>query len=316
MAPDPAPALAVTYREKVRPFIDLVDELRASGLDRDVTLPSVVVIGDQSAGKSSCLEAMSGVQLPRGSGIVTRCPLELRLKKSQDPESPWKGYIHYHFEGDRDETGWKLTDPSDVGEAVRKAQNNLAGDSHGISPRLITLDVESPDIPDLTLIDLPGIARIAVDGQPPDIGDQIKDLIKEYIQKDETIILAVVPCNVDIATTEALQMAKDVDPTGSRTLGVLTKPDLIDRGTENTIVDIVNNQKYPLKKGYTIIRCRGQEDINENVTLSEAMEKEERFFKTHEHFKLPYHEKKTGTRTLAGKLTTELVEQIKVRPDG
>ncbi|XP_066269316.1 interferon-induced GTP-binding protein Mx3-like [Branchiostoma lanceolatum] len=310
MAPEPPPALTVTYREKVRPFIDLVDELRASGLDRDVTLPSVVVIGDQSAGKSSCLEAISGVQLPRGSGIVTRCPLELRLKKSQDPGSKWRGYIHYHFEGDRDETGWKVDNPEDVGEAVRKAQNNLAGESHGISPRLITLDVESPDIPDLTLIDLPGIARVAVDGQPADIGDQ-KALINEYIEKEETIILAVVPCNVDIATTEALQMAKEVDPTGARTLGVLTKPDLVDRGTETAVVDIMNNRKYRLEKGYTIIKCRGQADIDGNVALADAMDKEEEFFKKHEHFKILYHEKKTGTKTLVTKLTTELVEQIK-----
>ncbi|KAI8498026.1 Mx1p [Branchiostoma belcheri] len=308
MAPEPPPALAVTYREKVRPFIDLVDELRASGLDRDVTLPSVVVIGDQSAGKSSCLEAISGVQLPRGSGIVTRCPLELRLKKSPDPESGWRGYIHFE---DKVETRWELDSPEDVGEAVKKAQNQLAGESLCISPRLITLDVESPDIPDLTLIDLPGIARVPVGGQPEDIGDQTKALIREYIQMDETIILAVVPCNVDIATTEALKMAKEVDPDGSRTLGVLTKPDLIDRGTENITVDIVNNRKYALKKGYTIIKCRGQVDIENKVSLSDAMDKEEMFFQKHEHFKILYQEKKTGTKTLAGKLTTELVEQIK-----
>ncbi|XP_019617847.1 PREDICTED: interferon-induced GTP-binding protein Mx1-like [Branchiostoma belcheri] len=308
MAPEPPPALAVTYREKVRPFIDLVDELRASGLDRDVTLPSVVVIGDQSAGKSSCLEAISGVQLPRGSGIVTRCPLELRLKKSPDPESGWRGYIHFE---DKGETRWELDSPEDVGEAVKKAQNQLAGESLCISPRLITLDVESPDIPDLTLIDLPGIARVPVGGQPDDIGDQTKALIREYIQMDETIILAVVPCNVDIATTEALKMAKEVDPDGSRTLGVLTKPDLIDRGTENMTVDIVNNRKYALKKGYTIIKCRGQVDIENKVSLSDAMDKEEMFFQKHEHFKILYEEKKTGTKTLAGKLTTELVEQIK-----
>ncbi|KAI8490107.1 Mx1p [Branchiostoma belcheri] len=308
MAPEPPPALAVTYREKVRPFIDLVDELRASGLDRDVTLPSVVVIGDQSAGKSSCLEAISGVQLPRGSGIVTRCPLELRLKKSPDPESGWRGYIHFE---DKGETRWELDSPEDVGEAVKKAQNQLAGESLCISPRLITLDVESPDIPDLTLIDLPGIARVPVGEQPDDIGDQTKALIREYIQMDETIILAVVPCNVDIATTEALKMAKEVDPDGSRTLGVLTKPDLIDHGTENMTVDIVNNRKYALKKGYTIIKCRGQVDIENKVSLSDAMDKEEMFFQKHEHFKILYQEKKTGTKTLAGKLTTELVEQIK-----
>eukprot|EP00058_Branchiostoma_floridae_P011338 XP_002596826.1 hypothetical protein BRAFLDRAFT_99722 [Branchiostoma floridae] len=275
--------LSVNYQEKVRPFIDLVDELRANGLDRDVSLPSVVVIGDQSAGKSSTLEAISGVQLPRGSGIVTRCPLELRLKKSQKKDAPWKGCIRYVK--NKKDVRFDVDEPGNVGDAVKKAQNDLAGTTNGISDSLITLDVESPDIPDLTLIDLPGIARIAAEGQPTDIGQQIKDLISKYIQKKDTIILAVVPCNVDIATTEALQMAQEVDADGSRTLGVLTKPDLIDPGTERGVLQILNNEKYKLRKGYTIIKCRGQMDIEKGMSLEEAMDKEQSYFKSHEHFK-------------------------------
>ncbi|XP_078591660.1 interferon-induced GTP-binding protein Mx3-like [Branchiostoma floridae x Branchiostoma japonicum] len=301
--------LSVNYQEKVRPFIDLVDELRANGLDRDVSLPSVVVIGDQSAGKSSTLEAISGVQLPRGSGIVTRCPLELRLKKSQKKDVPWKGCIRYVKK--KKDVRFDVDEPGNVGDAVKKAQNDLAGTTNGISDSLITLDVESPDIPDLTLIDLPGIARIAAEGQPTDIGQQIKDLISKYIQKKDTIILAVVPCNVDIATTEALQMAQEVDADGSRTLGVLTKPDLIDPGTERGVLQILNNEKYKLRKGYTIIKCRGQMDIEKGMSLEEAMDKEQSYFKSHEHFKSVYKEKKAGVRTLAGRLSTELVGQIK-----
>ncbi|XP_066282386.1 interferon-induced GTP-binding protein Mx3-like [Branchiostoma lanceolatum] len=301
--------LSLNYQEKVRPFIDLVDELRANGLDRDVSLPSVVVIGDQSAGKSSTLEAISGVQLPRGSGIVTRCPLELRLKKSQEKGAPWKGCIRYVK--DKKDVRFDVDTPGNVGEAVKEAQNDLAGTTNGISDSLITLDVESPDIPDLTLIDLPGIARIAVEGQPMDIGQQIKDLISKYIQKRDTIILAVVPCNVDIATTEALKMAQEVDTDGSRTLGVLTKPDLIDLGTEKGVLEILNNEKYKLRKGYTIIKCRGQMDIDKGMSLQEAMDKEQSYFKSHEHFKFVYNEKKAGVKTLAGRLSTELVEQIK-----
>ena len=76
-----ATSLQEAFEENVRPFIDIIDELRSLGLDKDVALPAVVVVGDQSAGKSSVLEAISGVELPRGTNIVTRCPLELRLKK-------------------------------------------------------------------------------------------------------------------------------------------------------------------------------------------------------------------------------------------
>ncbi|RXN12355.1 interferon-induced GTP-binding Mx-like protein [Labeo rohita] len=107
----------------------------------------------------------------------------------------------------------------------------------------------SPDVCDLTLIDLPGIARVPVEGQPEDIGKQIKRLIKKYIIKHETVNLVVVPCNIDIATTEALQMAQEVDPDGIRTIAILTKPDLIDKGTEKRILKIVHNKVIPLSKG-------------------------------------------------------------------
>ncbi|XP_019481584.1 PREDICTED: interferon-induced GTP-binding protein Mx1-like [Hipposideros armiger] len=121
------------------------------------------------------------------------------------------------------------------------AQNAIAGEGMGISHELISLDISSPHVPDLTLIDLPGITRVPVGNQPADIGYQIKTLIRKYIFRQETINLVVVPSNVDIATTEALSMAQEVDPDGDRTIGILTKPDLVDKGTEDKVVDVVRN---------------------------------------------------------------------------
>ncbi|XP_008065278.1 interferon-induced GTP-binding protein Mx2-like, partial [Carlito syrichta] len=158
-------SLFCQYEEKVRPCIDLIDSLRTLGVEQDLALPAIAVIGDQSSGKSSVLEALSGVSLPRGS-----------------------------------------------------AQNIMAGKGSGISHELINLEVSSPEVPDLTIIDLPGIARVAVGNQPQNIGDKIKELIMKYIKKQQTINLVVVPCNVDIATTEALRMAQEVDPEGDRTI--------------------------------------------------------------------------------------------------
>ncbi|RXN28940.1 interferon-induced GTP-binding Mx-like protein [Labeo rohita] len=178
------------YEEKVRPCIDLVDSLRSLGVEKDLNLPAIAVIGDQSSGKSSVLEALSGVALPRGT-----------------------------------------------------AQIALAGKGEGISHEMITLEIQSSDVPDLTLIDLPGIARVATGNQPMDIEQQIKSLIETFIKRQETISLVVVPANIDIATTEALRMASKVDSTGQRTLGILTKPDLVDKGMEQTVVRTVNNQK-------------------------------------------------------------------------
>uniref|UniRef100_A0A8C2LRN6 MX dynamin-like GTPase 1 n=1 Tax=Cricetulus griseus TaxID=10029 RepID=A0A8C2LRN6_CRIGR len=202
------------YEEKVRPCIDLIDSLRALGVEQDLALPAIAVIGDQSSGKSSVLEALSGVALPRGSGIVTRCPLVLKLKQLGQGEE-WRGKVTYK------DTEVEVSDPTEVEGEINKAQNFIAGKGLGISDELISLEVSSPNVPDLTLIDLPGITRVAVGNQPADIGYQIKRLIKTYIQKQETINLVVVPSNVDIATTEALSMAQEVDPEGDRTIDMV-----------------------------------------------------------------------------------------------
>ncbi|NXT97820.1 MX protein, partial [Buphagus erythrorhynchus] len=155
------------YEEKIRPCIDLVDSLRALGIEKDLSLPAIAVIGDQSSGKSSVLEALSGVALPRGNGIVTRCPLELKLKRLPEGQA-WQGKISYR------NVTQELQDPSEVDTAIRHAQDVVAGPRGAISGQLISLEVRSPDVPDLTLIDLPGIARVAVGDQPKDIGDQVK----------------------------------------------------------------------------------------------------------------------------------------------
>uniref|UniRef100_A0A3P9DLF0 Interferon-induced GTP-binding protein Mx n=1 Tax=Maylandia zebra TaxID=106582 RepID=A0A3P9DLF0_9CICH len=291
------------YEEKVRPCIDLIDKLRSLGVEKDLALPAIAVIGDQSSGKSSVLEALSGVALPRGVGIVTRCPLELKMTRKKKGEA-WYGKISYR---DYNE---ELKKPSLVEKKIREAQDKLVGNGTGISNDLISLEIASPDVPDLTLIDLPGITRVAVSGQSEDIGEQIKRLIQNNIRKQETISLVVVPCNVDIATTEALRMAQQVDPEGERTLGILTKPDLVDKGTEENVVKIVHNEVIPLKKGYMVVKCRGQKEITEKVSLSEALKNEEAFFEEHAHFQTLFDEGQATVPKLAEKLTLELVHHI------
>ncbi|NXA21155.1 MX protein, partial [Ibidorhyncha struthersii] len=291
------------YEEKIRPCIDLIDSLRALGIEKDLALPAIAVIGDQSSGKSSVLEALSGIALPRGNGIVTRCPLELKLKRISAAQ-PWKGKMCYR------NICVELQDASEVEKAIREAQNVVAGTRGAISAELISLEIWSPDVPDLTLIDLPGIARVAVGDQPKDIGEQIKTLLKKNIGCKETLNLVVVPCNVDIATTEALKMAQEVDPSGERTLGILTKPDLVDRGTEESIINIIRNLVVPLKKGYMIVKCRGQQDIHDRLALATAIQQERKFFESHRHFSILLEERRATIPHLAEKLTNELVKHI------
>ncbi|KAF4074966.1 hypothetical protein AMELA_G00229300 [Ameiurus melas] len=294
-------SLSEKYEKKVRPYLDLIDSLRLLGVEKDLALPAIVVIGDQSSGKSSVLEALSGVALPRGSGNVTRCPLELKMKKSRQ-EDFWHGKIKYR------DTERVITDPADVERSIRKAQNELAG-ALGMSEELISLEVTSTKAPDLTFIDLPGIVHVPIDGQPEDIGEQIKSLIKKFITKQDTIILVVAPCNVDISTTEALRMAQESNLT-ERTLGILTKPDLVDRGKENEVLSVINNKIIYLTKGYMVVRCRGQQEIMDRTPFDEAIQKEKDFFIEHPHFRMPYKEGKATIPKLVKRLTHELVLHI------
>ncbi|NXX88000.1 MX protein, partial [Centropus bengalensis] len=291
------------YEQKIRPCIDLIDSLRALGIEKDLALPAIAVIGDQSSGKSSVLEALSGIALPRGNGIVTRCPLELKLKRIPATEE-WKGKLCYR------DVNIQVQNASEVEKAIREAQDVVAGTKGAISEELISLEVQSPHVPDLTLIDLPGIARVAVGDQPEDIGEKIKSLLKKIIGCKETLNLVVVPCNVDIATTEALKMAQEVDPSGERTLGILTKPDLVDRGTEESVINIIRNLVIPLKRGYMIVKCRGQQDIQNNLALAAAIQQEKKFFETHKHFSVLLEEGRATIPHLAEKLTNELVRHI------
>uniref|UniRef100_A0A4W5R6Z8 Interferon-induced GTP-binding protein Mx n=1 Tax=Hucho hucho TaxID=62062 RepID=A0A4W5R6Z8_9TELE len=279
--------------EKVRPFIDLIDDMRSIGIDKELPLPTIAVVGDQSSGKSSVLETLSGVALPRGTGIVTRCPLLLQLYKQTNNRQV---LFHQYF-------------PIDL-----TAQNVLAGKGVGICEDLITLKITSSTVCDLSLIDLPGITRVAVKGQPDDIGAHIKNLILKFIKNKRTIILVVVPCNVDIATTEALKMAQEMDPEGTRTLAILTKPDLIDPGAEKNVLEIVHNRVIFLNMGYVIVKCRGQKQIDENMSITHAIEEELEFFRNHEHFRSLLREEKATTKCLATKLSNALVKQIKVSP--
>ncbi|XP_060689810.1 interferon-induced GTP-binding protein Mx-like [Hemiscyllium ocellatum] len=291
------------FEENIRDYINTIDELRSMSIDKDFSLPTITVIGDQSSGKSSVLEMLSDVALPRGKGIVTRCPLELKLKKAAG-DKPWKGEIRYR------EYVKSLDRANQVEDEILQAQDVLT-ENTPISSELISLTVESNNAPDLTLIDLPGIARVPVGNQPQDIGKMIKKLIKSYIQRKETIILVVIPCTVDIVTTEALKMAHEFDSEGERTLGILTKPDLIDKGTEEEIIKILDNNVVPLKKGYILVKCRGQSELNANTTMSTALEEEIAFLQNSSTFRPLLDKGIASFEHLSEKLTSELIHKIK-----
>ncbi|KAH1217833.1 Dynamin-related protein 4C [Glycine max] len=183
-----------SYNERIRPVLDAVENLRRLNITKEgIQLPTIVVVGDQSSGKSSVLESLAGISLPRGQGICTRVPLIMRLQNHSLPKPEL--VLEYNAK-------IVSTDEAQVSDAIRVATDELAGGGKGISNTPLTLVVKKDGVPDLTMVDLPGITRVPVHGQPEDIYDQIKDIIMEYIRPEESIILNVLSATVEKVTAD------------------------------------------------------------------------------------------------------------------
>jgi hypothetical protein len=205
---------------KLRKLINLIDQLRDCGVSDYIKLPRITVLGTQSSGKSSVLESIVGLDfLPRGDGVVTRRPLELRLTHLHEGTET-KPYAR--FEELKGET---FTDFTVVRQKIEELTDKKAGTQKNIIDDPIILNIWSSTCPDLTLIDLPGITRIPLKGsnQPENIEQVTKNMAERYCRDSRTIILCVIPANQDITVNDGLQMARQIDPNGDRTIGVLTK---------------------------------------------------------------------------------------------
>ena len=299
----------------------LQDVMYASGIDT-LDLPVLAVIGSQSSGKSSILETLVGRDfLPRGTGIVTRRPLVLQLNNishknslllESDTESEkstaeneiaeekeWGEFLHL--------PGKKFYDFDEIRHEIEQETARIAGKNKGISKIPINLKVFSPHVLNLTLVDLPGITKVPIGEQPLDIERQIKNLLLDYIATPNCMILAVSPANVDLVNSESLKLAKEVDPMGKRTIGVITKLDLMDSGTN--AMDILLGKVYPLELGFVGIVNRSQQDIQLNVSVAQALENEDHYFQRHPVYRTIAN--RCGTRYLAKLLNKTLMSHIR-----
>ncbi|OJJ43702.1 hypothetical protein ASPZODRAFT_136164 [Penicilliopsis zonata CBS 506.65] len=289
-------------------------------------LPQIVVVGSQSSGKSSVLENIVGRDfLPRGSGIVTRRPLILQLINIPSESNDRPGEVDAHTGypttlhiGQHEWAefhhlpGRKFDDFALVKQEIEAETARIAGSNKGINRQPINLKIFSPHVLNLTLVDLPGLTKVPIGDQPSDIEKQTRTLILEYIAKPNSIILAVSPANVDLVNSEALKLARQVDPMGRRTIGVLTKLDLMDHGTN--ALDILSGRVYPLKLGFIGVVNRSQQDIQSGKTLIEALKAEADFFRHHPAYRNMAN--RCGTQFLAKSLNTTLMAHIRDRlPD-
>ncbi len=309
-----ASALSRQNQKDVRPMLDLVDEMRRLGVEKEVPLPQIAVMGDQSCGKSSVLEALSGVPFPRGTGLVTRCPCQLTMKRSSDDR--WRGSVKVLRQTGQELAGdmnvaKEVTSPSALTEAIEVCTTHLTRESGTFSSDSIVVEVRAPHVPDLTIIDLPGIVRTATAGQDMSVVTQVNSTIEKYLAQERTIILAIVPANQDVATVDILERALRVDPTGARTIGVLTKPDLVGDGGEDEVVAVLKNERKPLKLGYVMVKNRSARELKQGVmTTPREQERAERdFFRNHPVWRT-MDPKLLGVGNLTTKLTALLTKRI------
>ncbi|XP_029584383.1 dynamin-2 isoform X7 [Salmo trutta] len=284
--------------EDLIPLINkLQDAFSSIGQSCNLDLPQIAVVGGQSAGKSSVLENFVGRDfLPRGSGIVTRRPLILQLCFNK---AEYAEFLHCK--------GRKFVDFEEVRAEIEAETDRITGSNKGISPIPINLRVYSPNVLNLTLIDLPGMTKVAVGDQPLDIEHQIRDMLLQFITKESCLILAVTPANQDLANSDALKIAKEVDPQGLRTIGVITKLDLMDEGTDAK--DILENKLLPLRRGYIGVVNRSQKDIDGRKDIRAALAAERKFFLSHPGYR--HMAERMGTPHLQKQLNQQLTNHIR-----
>ncbi|CAG0903889.1 unnamed protein product, partial [Darwinula stevensoni] len=338
------PPRKMASNEGMKELVTVINKIHdafasSSATDLNLQLPMIAVVGGQSAGKSSVLEAVAGrnrlsialflqgisTERNRDRHSMPHHPsndskqrwkhnntdlIEQGLhtnKKSVFPRSNRKAeYVELGHQPSR-----KYTDLNEVRREIEMAtEKAVAGQTISTTP--ISVRIYSPDVLQITLVDLPGLIKVPVGDQPDDIEDVIRNMVLRYINPENTLILAVTPAAEDLANSDALKLARQVDPKGLRTIGVLTKLDLMDRGTN--ALTVLQNNLYPLKRGYIGVVNRSQKDIQEGKDLSAAREDEEYFFRNHPAYSDLLD--RVGTRTLQKLLNRQLEQHIKEKLPG
>lgn len=269
---------------QIQPKLDAIEQIRGDLNAENIEVPGIVVAGAQSSGKSSLLESLSGITLPSGENITTRVPLILRIEKQV-------GCERHAIIGDNadlilggNSNTEKISDLARIPKKIAEYTNKLAGNTGCVVDKPIHVKVVSPDGPTMTLIDLPGITHLSRQNVQADIHEATVSLVKKYIKNEQMIILCVCPALDDFANSEAIKLAKEVDPEGKRTLGVITKVDLCKNDTkiEEKLRGEENNVQ--LKLGFIAVRNRTPEEVRRGITLEKLRKYEQGFFNSSPFF--------------------------------
>ncbi|KAM4067183.1 dynamin domain-containing protein [Hirsutella rhossiliensis] len=298
-----------------------IDKLRELNVGSMIPLPQLVVVGDQSSGKSSVLENLTGFSFPRAAGLCTRYATQItccrdplrsvsisiipRPDASEELKAELLGFQRALGDLENDELAG-IFEEANTAMDIRMGDDEDESGCGAFSEDILKIEIYGPDQNHLTVIDVPGIFRVPTPGLTTETDIVlVENMVKRYMNDSRTIILAVIPCNVDIATQEIVQLAEKADPDGVRTMGVLTKPDLAtEAATQKAVVDLVLGKRSNLKLGYYVVKNRGADDTSGDWTQAKRAAAEKAFFANQPWVTI---RERCGVATLKGRLRNLLM---------
>lgn len=283
-------------------------------LSHKINTPTLVTVGSQSSGKSTILNRILNLDIiPVGSVMETRTPINIELIHSTTDyyiefgnysSSKWTSTKKIYFN-----TTPSQLNINDINKEIKALTEHYAGNTMNISSKEINIKLYSPYVSDLNFIDLPGLTMIACTdkGQPKDIKKQIRDLVISYIKNKNAIIMCVIPAREDLEADIALELVKEHDIDGSRTIGVLTKIDLMNRNNSIAHYILNNNVSKDLQLYYGYYAIKN----DSKYTFDKQTEHEENYFKNHSLYSDIINTNRFGVERLKTSLSHIFIEKIK-----
>ncbi|KAJ9130478.1 p-loop containing nucleoside triphosphate hydrolase protein [Pleurostoma richardsiae] len=266
-----------------RDLLDIIDSLRSQGVSHYVDLPEIIVCGDQSAGKSSVLEAISGMSFPTKDGLCTRFATELVLRRSREVNtkaSITPGESRFGEDKERLES-WQpkaSIDKAGLGTVTDEAKRAMAHPpaTGEFYEDILRIELTGPEQPHLTMVDLPGLFRRGNKEQSDADVSIVRGMVERYMARPRSIILTVVSAKYEYVLQEVILMAKRADPEGLRTMGLITKPDTLDVGSESVsyFVRLAQNLEAELRLGWHVLKNRKFEERDVSSAQRDAIEAE------------------------------------------
>lgn len=284
--------------------------------------PTLCVVGSQSSGKSITLNGLTGLDiLPNGKSIVTRTPIHLRLIHTKDVN-----LITVEFFDNTDNqiliSTFNITTSSVnetpaivngissipqlalVRDEILRLTELYAGKSKNVVDTQINIRIKSPNVPNLSVIDLPGLTNIALtdQGQPENIKQNIENMIIKYIKNPRTIILSIVPGTIDVESDMGLGLIKTYDPEFKRTIGVLTKVDMLKESNIEHYLSGHISKNLQLGYGYHAVRNRSSDEAK-SMSVKDGHAIETKFFSDTEPYKTSKYKDMMGSVNLGSRLS-------------